>query len=244
MQRQVVGGNVVFPFARAREVLTFYADYSVEAPDDLYLDCFVSGPPGGGDPVAGFGVCYSGPPAGADRALGPLRRLGTPLADTIKPIEYVALQRSTDVSDPRAMGAYLKNGFTAEIAPKLITAILDGFERHPGRATDVYFQHSGGAIGRVPTEAAAFAHRYSRHNMMVSIAWPARDPAAAYIGWARKYWATLEPFTRGIYVNHEGDAASEANPTYLSHYPRLVAIKKKYDPTNLFRLNANIDPTA
>jgi FAD/FMN-containing dehydrogenase len=246
MERQVIGGDLAFPIAKARDLLTFYADYSLAAPDDLYLDFFISRPPGGAEGVAGFSACYSGPASGADRVLGPLRKLGTPLADNIKPVDYAALQRSTDVSDPRAMGTYLKNGFTSEITPKLITTILDRLEGHPARSTEVYFQHSGGAIGRVATEATAFAHRYSKHNMMAIIAWAAGGDSAPHIKWARQYWTTLEPFTRGVYVNHEGDAdaAGAANAIYRENYRRLVAIKNKYDPGNLFRLNANVAPKA
>ncbi len=245
MQRQVIGGVLVFPMAKARDLLAFYADYSLTAPDDLYLDFFLSRPPQG-DAVAGFGVCYSGPAALADRVLGPLRKLGTPLADEVKPTDYVALQRSTDDSDPRASGTYVKNGFTAEISPKLMEALLDGHQGDPGRSTEVLFQHSGGAIGRVPTGATAFAHRYSKHNLLIIIGWPAASDSAPHIRWARQYWATLEPFTRGVYVNHEGDAKDSGafNAIYRENYRRLVAVKTKYDPTNLFRLNANITPKA
>lgn len=78
LPRRVLGGNIVFPIRRAREVLACYADYSVAAPDDLYLDCFVSRPPGGADGLVGMAVCYSGPPSDADRVLGPVGKLGSP----------------------------------------------------------------------------------------------------------------------------------------------------------------------
>jgi FAD/FMN-containing dehydrogenase len=247
MQRQVLGGSLVFPIARARELLAFYAEYSVAAPDDLYLDFFISRPPGGADGMTGFSACYSGPTSEADRVLEPLRKLGKPLVDDVKSIDYSALQRSTDTSDPRAFGSYLKNGFITEITPKLITAIVEGLEAHPGRSTDCYFQHSGGAIGRVAAGATAFAHRDSSHNLMASTAWPAGTDSAPHIGWARRFWATLEPFTQGVYVNHEGDvdaAGVAVNATYRENYARLVAVKTKYDAGNLFRLNANVTPKA
>jgi len=243
MQRQVLGGGLVFPIARARDVLELYAEYSVKAPDDLYLDCWVSYPQGG-TPVTGLDVCYSGPAAAADRVLAPFRKLGTPAADTIKAIDYVALQRSTDISDPRAEGSYAKNGFTSEVTPKVISAILDGLGGDPSRHSTVYFQHLGGAIGRVDPAATAFAYRYANHNMMVLTSWKASGDAQKPIQWSRDYWKTLEPFTRGFYINEIGgdEGARAVNANYLGNYPRLVSIKRKYDPGNLFRLNANITP--
>ncbi len=248
MERQVIGGSLVFPFAKARDVLAFYADYSPAAPDELYLDCFVTPPttPGGTDGAAGLLACYSGPASESDRVLGPLRKLGTPLADDIKPVDYVALQRSGDVSDPRAMGSYVKNGFSSEINAKLIGTILDGLRGDPGRSSTLYFQHLGGAIGRVDPSATAYAYRYAKQNMMIITAWKASDNAGPPIEWSRQYWKALEPFTRGFYINEvAGDEGARAvNANYLGNYPRLAAIKAKYDPTNLFRLNANITPNA
>ena len=141
------------------------------------------------------------------------------------------------------MGTYLKNGFTAEITPKLIDTIPAGFEGDRARSTDVYLQHGGGAIGRVATAATAFVHRYARHNLMVIASWAAGTDSAAHIGWARKYWTTLEPLTRGVSVNHEGDATTPGvNAICPENYGMLATIKQKYDPTNLFRLNPNVQP--
>jgi FAD/FMN-containing dehydrogenase len=244
MQRQVIAGNISFPIARARDVLSFYADYSARAPDELYLDFFMVRPPGGAEGVVGLAACYSGPASSADRALAPLRRLGTPLEDGITAIDYVAMQRSGDVTDPRAMGTYLKSGFTSEIGADLIGAILQGFEGHPARLTQLVTQHAGGAIGRVPVAATAFAHRHAQVNVLAIVSWRAGDDPAPHMQWTRQYWAALEPFTRGFYSVEVADqSARVVNANYGSNYRRLVTIKNKYDPTNLFRLNANVQPT-
>ena len=157
MQRRVVGGRIMFPIAKAREALKLYADYALEAPDELYFDYFMMLPPGGANGVAGFSVCYSGPESGAEKALAPIRGLGTPAMDGVAAMDYVSLQRSGDIDDPRATGSYLKGGFVTEIAPDLVTAIVENFEGHPRRATQLFFQHAGGAIGR-----AARTRRRSR----------------------------------------------------------------------------------
>jgi len=245
MARQAVGGDIVFPLARARDLLTMYADYAPAAPDELYMDPFMKAPPGGADGVVGLNVCYSGPAAGADAALAPIRKLGTPTADGLKASEYVALQRAHDMTDPRAVGMYLKGGFVTAIPKNLVDAILDGFEANPARSTQVFFQHSGGAIGRVANDATAFSHRDAKANMMTLVGWKVGDDPSEHTRWIKRYWATLEPFTDGFYTNDSDPnlPAPAVDANYGRNYPRLVALKNTYDPTNLFRLNANVKPT-
>ena len=245
MQRQVVGGRIMFPIAKARDVLQLYADYSPEAPDELYLDFAMMYPPGGADGMAGFSVCYSGPESGAERALAPIRRLGTPAMDGLAAMDYVALQRSGDIDDPRATGSYLKGGFVTEIAPDLATAIVENFEPHPARSTILFFQHGGGAIGRVAPDATSFSQRNVLCNMLMVVGWNAGDDSTVHVDWIRKSWAELEPFTQGFYTNEVGqETAEEIDANYRQNHARLVRVKNRYDPTNLFRLNANVQPTA
>lgn len=245
MNPEVIGGDIVFPFARARDLLRHYAEIDRAAGDDLYLDFAMMLPPGGADGMCSVNVCYSGPPAGADRALAPLRKFGTPLQDGIKAVPYVELQRSADVSDPRASGSYLKSGFTSEISDDLVRAIIGGFEPHPGRATILFTQHCGGAIARVPVDATSFAHRYARFNVLAVAGWPAAADATPHMAAIRTYWSGIEGFTRGWYTNEVSDeTATVVNANYGPNYPRLVAVKTKYDPGNLFRLNANVQPGA
>ena len=141
------------------------------------------------------------------------------------------------------MGSYLKGGFISQLPGKLVSAIVDGFKGHPNRTTVLFFQHCGGAASRQPENATAFAQRNSVANMMTVAGWrQGVDDPAEHMQAARQYWATLEPFTRGFYVN---DLAREAtakdiNENWRGNYERLVSIKKTYDPTNLFRLNANV----
>lgn len=245
-EREVIGGSLLFPIDRARDVLQRYAEYSVTAPDELYVDCLVAFPPGGRTPVCGFDVCWSGPARDADRVLAPLRRVGTPLRDGIAAIDYVALQRSSDQTDPRSQGNYTKSGFTTEISDATIDALLRGLTGDPKRSSIAYFQHVGGAIGRVAPTATAFPYRYAKQNMMVFAGWKASEDSAAPIAWAREFWKTLEPATRGFYINEVGgdEGARALNANYLENYPRLAEIKRRYDPGNLFRLNANITPAA
>jgi FAD/FMN-containing dehydrogenase len=245
MQRQVVGGTIAFPIELARDALELYAEYGPNAADDLSVGFLTVRPPGGAPGMVGFSVCYSGPASEAERVLAPLRKLGTPLMDGIQPVDYVALQRSGDYDDPRARGTYLKSGFIPELPAALITAMIDGLEGHPSRTSVIAYQQSGGAIGRVSNEATAFAHRDAQGNLLGIVDWAHGDDPREHIGWMRKYWATLEPFTQGFYTNDAGadTSAASVNVNYRGNYRRLVEIKQKYDPTNLFRLNANVEPT-
>lgn len=246
MQRQVVGGSLLFPFSKASDVLAVYADYGPEAPDELQLDPFLGVPPGDGEGFAGFAVCWSGRESAAERALAPLRRVGTPVADEIQAMDYVALQRSGDIDDPRARASYLKGGFVSELPSELRRAIVENLQGHPERMTQVFFQQSGGAISRVAPGATAFSQRNAMANMLCAVNWRHGDDSSEHVAWIQRYWTELEPFTQGFYVNDQAlDTTARAlRENYRQNHARLVEVKNRYDPTNLFRLNANIEPTA
>ena len=245
MQRQVLGGRIMFPYSKARDVLTLYNEYAPESPDELQMDCFVGLPPDGQPGAAGIAICYSGPPSQADRALAPIRKLGTPLVDNVQGMDYVALQRSGDSDDPRAIVSYLKSGFVTEIPPGFISAVVDGLEAHPGRTTQIVLGQSGGAINRVPTSVTAFAQREELANLLCVVGWPFSQDGSEHIEWIRAYWPNLERFTHGFYTNDmEIEATTAAiNSNFRENFNRMVAVKNRYDPKNLFRLNANIQPS-
>jgi len=245
MERQVVGGQIVYPIDKAGEVLSLFGEFAQEAPDELDSGFFMGHQPGGQGSASGFYVCYSGPENEADRVLAPLRKLGTPLADTITAWDYVALQKSGDQDDPRARASYLKAGFIQDMPAGLISAIVDGLEPHPDRSTGVFFQQSGGAINRVASSATAFANRDAMGNLLSSVDWAHGTDPSEHIQWIRSFWAGCEPFTKGFYTNdlELEHTAAAVNSNFGGNTERLVAVKNKYDPTNLFRLNANIQPT-
>ncbi len=244
MQRQVVGGEVVFPFSRARDILNFYKDYSLAAPDELYCDLIIDSALGGGDPVMVIHVCYSGAQSDAEKVLDPIRKLGKPIADTIKAIDYVAIQRSWDNTDPRNEGEYLKSGFINDFPDSLVNSLLDNFETHPDRKTVVFFQQSGGAIGRIAVDATAFAHRKSQNNMFALVAWPLAADPEPHVKYVKKFWKDLQPYTDGFYTNESSnESVSKIHANYQGNFERLLALKNQYDPGNLFHLNANIRPT-
>ena len=245
MQREVIGGMILFPLGEARQVMRFWSEYEAVAPDELYLSCVIVSAPGRALSGVGFQVCYSGPARDADAILAKLRSAGTPTIDDVRAVDYVALQRSGDIDEPRAIGSYTKTGFVSAVRPQLIDAMVDGLEAHPDRMTTIGFQHCGGAINRVAADATAFPHRTIHAAGLLLVDWPVEIDPTPHIGWLRRYWDTIEPHTDGFYTNDVVDETQAmVDENYLGNYPRLLALKNRYDPTNLFRLNANIVPTA
>jgi FAD/FMN-containing dehydrogenase len=243
MQREVVGGNIVFPFSQARQLLDFYAEYEATAPKELFLCMGVQNSPSG--KAVQFNACYSGPASEAERVFAKVRAAGTPVRDTLRAIDYVALQRSGDVDDPRAVGSYTKSGFSAGLKPAFIDAILTGFDEQPGGSSVFFLYHCGGAINSVAADATSFPHRDITLTPLLAVSWPIESDPTAQVAWLRQYWASVEPHMQGFYTNDIIDETQQqVDENYLGNYPRLVALKNKYDPTNLFRLNANVIPRA
>jgi FAD/FMN-containing dehydrogenase len=243
MQREVVAGDVVFPIERARELLDFYGEYSSAAPEELQVDFVMSAPPGGKPGVVVLAPCWSGPAGDAERVFAPVRRLGKPLADSIQARDYCAVQRMHDRLDPRNEGSYLKSGFINGFPAGLSAKVIDNFKPDPGRATAFFIQQAGGAIGRVATDATAFPHRRATHGIFTTVAWKLDSDRAPHVAQVKDYWSTLEPLTDGYYTNETGDEGQRVvDDNYQGNLPRLRQIKKTYDPKNLFRLNANVQP--
>lgn len=243
MQRQIIGGDLFFPVERARELLEFYAEYSEQAPDELYVDYELNSPMGGKNGAVMIQACYSGPASEADRVLAPLRKLGKPLHDTIRAQDYVAIQRSGDYTDVRNNGTYLKAGFITGYSTGLLDAIFDGFRADPERGTYFFHQHAGGAISQVAPDATAFPHRHTRLEIFAVVSWDLATDGKRHVDYVKEYWSKLVPFTDGYYTNEVTDELQpKVDENYRGNIGRLRQIKRQYDPQNLFRLNVNILP--
>jgi hypothetical protein len=241
------GGRLMFSPADTPDVLKFFAGFVADAPDELYIDGALAVVPKVGR-VMVCDVCYSGPPNKAETVLDPLRRFRKPLQDALAPATYVALQSSGDAGSRPGRGYYERSGFLRGIDPGLIDASLAIMDEPNAIGELVYWQH-GGAVTRVKPDATAIWHRDAARSLLVDSDWDdphdqqARDRA---IEWAHTAWSKLERFTDGFYVNTMAgdDPHRRVRATYGGNYPRLVKLKDKYDPTNLFRLNANVPPSA
>ena len=245
MQRTVVGGDILYPVSMIPEVFDTWREYGAIASNDLYCDVYTGSLMDGTDAIVGFHVCWSGPEKEAEKVLAPLRALGDPIYDSVRAWDYVELQRSADNTEPRNDASYMKAGFVNHVPDSLIDAVRNGLEPMDRRAVFLYFQHSGGAIGEIAATDTAFAHRKSLANMFLIVQWPNDDEAAGHINYIRNYWRSLEPATDGYYtVDTANETREVRHANYQVNFPRLLELKKQYDPTNLFRLNANINPAA
>ncbi len=241
---QMYGGQLFYPFAGARQLLRHFADYIASAPDELYIDVVLESHPKLGR-VVNFDVCYSGKPGDAERVLAGLRKLGKPVQDQLAPATYLALQGSADTPGFSKFGVYVKGGLIYGLTPALIDAVVGVMESTSSDMVQVWFQQQGGAISRLPAQATAYWGRPASHNMGLVGVWPTGSPdAEANKDWVRKAWTGLEPLTRGNYVNiaNTDDRDGRVRDAYGENWPRLQQLKKRYDPANLFRLNANIKP--
>jgi FAD/FMN-containing dehydrogenase len=238
------GGLILYPLSAARDVLNFFADFALEAPDELNADAALISLPDG-NRVLAFDICYNGPLANADRALAPLRNVSPPLQDLTKPTPYVQLQSALDEMYHVGIKAYERSGFLRRIEPALVDEILDRLASGNLPATQVIFVQHGGAIARVRPDATAFWRRDPAHSLLVQGHWTDDAQSDAIMGWCRGTWDAVESHTNGFYVNTiaEDDPQRRVRGTYGDNYAKLVALKNKYDPTNLFRRNANIEPT-
>ncbi|HKJ17332.1 MAG TPA: FAD-binding protein [Xanthomonadales bacterium] len=244
MQREVIIGMGMWPLDQARDVLRHYGDSLASSPDDLYLDFVLMSEEGSSDGIAMIYACYSGDAEKANAILDPILSFGTPIQSNIQATDYVDEQKTWDSTDPRSNGSYLKSGFISELSDGLIDAIVDGFDPSPERTSQVFFQCSGGAISRIPVDSTAFAHRFALASVFTTASWPAGSERTPHVEYVREHWKAMEPYTRGWYVNEIANESQEMiNANYEGNYPRLAQIKAEYDPTNLFRLNANIRPS-
>ena len=244
----VLGGIVAYPLEKAKEALRLFRDLTAEAPDELASDIVLITMPDG-TPVVGMVVCYTGPSEVGERILRPLRTLSPLLMDGIGPMPYTAAQKLVDDFYPKGLQNYWKSSFIAEISDEVIDIIVSYCAARPSPMCHGLIEHQlGGAVSRIDREETAFNHRNLQYSFM-SIG-QCTDPSAAEacIGWAREFWEAMQPCsTGGVYVNYLGPEADEGAERVKAaygpeKYQRLVALKNKYDPTNLFRLNQNIRP--
>jgi FAD/FMN-containing dehydrogenase len=244
----VVGGFVFYPFAMAKEVLQRYRELTQAAPDELAVDAALLTLPDG-TKVAGIAACYCGPVAEGERILGPLKTFGTPVVDQLGPTSYTTVQTMLDASYPSGIQHYWKSSFLHDINDKAMDTMIAHCARPAAPMCHGLLEYQlGGAVGRVDRDATAFAARDAQHAFLSLgvCAEPAEAKRCAQ--WAREFWQAMQSFsTGGVYVNYLGpeidEGAERLRAAYgAEKYQRLLALKEKYDPTNLFRLNQNIRP--
>jgi FAD/FMN-containing dehydrogenase len=249
---QVLSGLLIHPFADAPKLLREYRSFVAQAPEELTAWVVLRKAPPlpflpeqwHGKEVMIIAVCFLGDPGEGEKALAPLRKLGRPLADVIGPHPFTGWQQAFDPLLTPGARNYWKSHDFRELSDGLFAQLVEFAGRLPTAECEIFIANVGGAMGRLPVEATAFAGRDANFVMNVHTRWrEARDDARC-IGWAREFYnATRTYASSTAYVNFLPDEDGERlSTTYGANYAKLREIKAKYDPENVFRVNQNIKP--
>ena len=241
--RTLYAGMLVYPLARAGEVLRRYRDVALAASDELTAFAGLMTAPDG-TPITAVLVGYNGPAAKGEAAIRTLRELG-PVADQVAEMPYPAVQSMLDDAFPSGLHVYWRSNFLAALPDEAIDTLCDRFESVTSPLSALLIERFGGAVSRIPSADSAFAHRDAPFNLAVIGRWTDPSTAGTHVEWTRRSSEAMTPFTSGgVYVNYLGaEGSARVRAAYgPEKYDRLVAIKRTYDPTNLFRMNQNISP--
>jgi FAD/FMN-containing dehydrogenase len=242
----VTGGLIAHPFEAAADLLRFYRDAIADASDDLEMfAALVHAPDGSGTKLAALIVCHTGSPEQAEADLAPFKAWGSPLVVDVGPMPYPTMNTLLDAGFPADSLNYWLSSFTRGITDELIDIVVERFATTPSPMNAVVFEHFHGAVTRVPETETAVPHRQTGWNLLLPSVWV--DPAETEqnIAWTRATHAALsEHLLERRWLNSLGpDQGSGAvRAAYGPNWDRLVAVKRRIDPDNVFHRNQNIPP--
>jgi FAD/FMN-containing dehydrogenase len=250
----VYGGLIAWPFDRADEILRAYRTLTSEAPRELAVWMNLLRAPAApfvpsewhGERVCAMAVCYSGDLGEVDAAMAPIRALGDPVFDLLAQQPYTSVQSYLDATEPKGNHYYWKTEYLAELSDDFLSTWRDLAAQCPSADTQMGILHLGGALNEHEADDGAVGNRDARYACGALGMWaPDEAGAAAFPQWVRDAWERFRGFsTGGNYINlqtaDEGDERIRA--TYGASFERLLAVKRRYDPGNLFRSNRNIRP--
>jgi FAD/FMN-containing dehydrogenase len=250
----VLGGLLFFPGDAARQVLTGWRELTATMPDELTsLVNLTTAPPVPflpeevhGRPIAVIGAVHCGSPEAAEEAVRPLRTLAEPIFDHLGPVPYAAMQQALDPLWTAGAYNYFTSALLDELPDQAIDEALERWSQKPTAQSEMHMHHAGGAMARVHPSETAFAQRTSPYLLNVIVRQPDGAGFDENLDWARQTRQAMSAYGPGTsYVNFTGEADQTRVPTSYppETYERLVAVKDRYDPTNVFRLNQNIRPS-
>jgi len=246
----VLGGAIVLP--ATTDALQGYLDYALNAPDELTTISFMMAAPPlpiipaeyHGRPVLIVMLVYSGDDLDAgQRAIAPLRDVAEPIAEMVAPMPYMGIYALTETAEGQHPST-TRSGFFDEFDRTTLQALVDSVHGATSPAAFIQFRPLGGVLSRASNNATAFAHRQRNYMLAVNSAWLTPEDESNQRAWVENVWSALRPSANGVYVNFLGEEGeSRIRQAYPgATYERLVAVKRQYDPTNVFRLNQNIKP--
>lgn len=244
--RMVTGGLIAHPIDAARDLLRFYRDAVADAPDELEVfAALVFAPDGSGTRLAAMIVCHSGDPEQAERDLAPLIGWGSPLVVQVGEMPYPDMNRILDDGFPTGSLNYWLSSFTDGLSDALIDVAIERFGSIPSTMSGVLFEHFHGAVTRIGATETAVPHREPGWNMLLPSVW--LDPAEteANVAWTRDTHAALRAhLSDRRWLNYLADdqGADAVRGAYGENWDRLVQVKRRVDPDNVFHHNHNIPP--
>jgi hypothetical protein len=240
----VLAGGLSYPLEMAPRVLRYYDDFVKAAPDELSTAASLGLTPAG-EPTVSIAVCYCGPIDEGERVLRPLRTFQSPVDDGIQPMPYTVLQSARDEGFPSGRLHYWKSGWLRDLTDGAIKTLMQFLPRMPSSASGVGLQQMHGAASRVAPSATAFPHRAEQYDFLILSQWSDATESDRNVQWTQALFEAMRPhLEESVYVNNLGDEGpGRVQAAYGENYPRLAAMKRTYDPDNLFRANQNIDPS-
>ncbi|CAN5616951.1 hypothetical protein BH23CHL5_BH23CHL5_13660 [soil metagenome] len=238
------GGMILHPRENALAVIRNFRDVALSAPDELGLFAALLHSPEG-MPIVAYLPWYVGSEAEASSSMEPWRTFGSPIADLIAPTPYMVEQKALDEGFPPGMHNYWKSHFLSSLPDEAIATIVEHANQTPSPLSATLLETMGGAVARVPVDATAFPHRDAAFNLAIISVWLDPEDAGVNIAWARSFFAAMQPFASGVYVNYlgVGDEPSRVSDAYAgATHQRLRQVKRQYDPGNLFHRNQNVLP--
>ncbi len=249
----VLGGPIFWPLDQAPEVLRFMRDFAPQAPDELGITMALTMAPPlpflpaeqYGKPVLAMVPLWAGDPAEGEEVIAPLRAIGSPIAELVRPVPYVALQSMLDGGAPHGRHYYWKSHRIPTLSDPVIDTIWEHAEAMTSPFSQIGMMAVGGAVSRVDPASTAVGEREVGFEIHMPAAWSPSDPnSQRHIDWVRDGWEALRPHSVGVYTNFLSDeGASGVEAAYGGRLQRLTVLKDRYDPRNVFRLNANILPS-
>jgi FAD/FMN-containing dehydrogenase len=250
----VLGGMLMYPAAMGRDLLRFWRDFMLAAPDEVGSGvAFITAPPEEfvpepvrGQPVVGVILCYAGPVEEGEVVLRPLREFGPPGMDMVQPMPYTAVQQLLDAPNPKGLLNYWSSDFLAELPDEAVDVWVEHAAKPVSPMSQMIVLAGGGAIARVDEDATAFGQRTAPFNLHMLSLW--HDPAdnEKNIAYTRALATAMKPWATGrVYLNFIGDEGPGRVEAAFGpqKFARLQQIKDVWDPQNVFCHNQNIPPS-
>jgi FAD/FMN-containing dehydrogenase len=249
---EIYGGPIFFEAEAAGDILRFYRDFIQDAPEEFGgFPAWQIAPPlpfipeaRHGDTLFVFVTCWAGEPGEGERVIQQIRDVAPVVAEHVGAMPYAALNSAFDALYPPGLQQYWKANFVKELTDEAIAAHLDHGPNVPYVSSTMHLYPINGAVHRVSPDDTAFAYRDATFATVIVGAWPEAKDNEANIKWVRDYYDATAPLSEeGGYVNFmSGDDQERIQANYKGNYDRLVSVKRRYDPDNLFHLNQNIKP--